>query len=535
PAVHEPLDGIDVTDDSLFIALVAEFAAQRNQLETTVANYLALAERHRDLKIAKRATRVAMFARDDEAAFRAAKIWVDLEPQNQQARQALAAMYLRSGDSEGALAEIEHIVADTDDVDETLSLVISLLGRPEDLHAALEVMTYLVDRHTDNRDVLVAYALLAIRAERLTIAEDAMNRIMAGGELNANMALAYVTALQKQNRREDALQWLEKALDINPEQPGIRLIYARLLAQVGRFEEARLEFMLLAKDDPDNTDVLFALGLLNMQANRAPDARTNFERLLDLEIRTDEANFYLGQLAEIDEREEDALAYYRRTNGGNNYLGAQLRVAWILARQGNIAAARGHLNRVRTDSEEQEIALVRAEGEILTDHDQLQQAMAVYNEALGKYQDVDLLYNRAMLAERLGDLDKLEQDLRKILEIDSDNAQALNALGYTLADRTDRFEEALSLIERALKLSPTDFYILDSMGWVLYRLGRLDEAREFLRQALALRNDPEVAAHLGEVLWVLGEHASAREVWDSALRETPGAEQVLDAMQRLAP
>ncbi len=162
--------------------------------------------------------------------------------------------------------------------------------------------------------------------------------------------------------------------------------------------------------------------------------------------------------------------------------------------------------------------------------------MATYDAELqdGAFHS-ELLYARAMLADKMGAIEVLERDLRTIIEQEPENAQALNALGYTLADRTARYEEALELIKRALKLSPDDFYILDSMGWVLYRLQRFDEAIEYLEQARALRNDPEVAAHLGEVLWIKGERDAARDVWETALRDTPNDKKLLDVIKRLTP
>lgn len=164
-----------------------------------------------------------------------------------------------------------------------------------------------------------------------------------------------------------------------------------------------------------------------------------------------------------------------------------------------------------------------------------QDAMDVYDKALQKGYDEDLLYSRAMLAEKMDRLDVLEMDLRAILDKDPKNSQALNALGYTLADRTDRYDEAYDLIERALEISPNDFFVLDSMGWILYRLGRLDEAIEFLNKALSVKNDPEIAAHLGEVLWVKGDKEAAQAIWDTALRETPNDDRLRKVINRLNP
>ena len=179
--------------------------------------------------------------------------------------------------------------------------------------------------------------------------------------------------------------------------------------------------------------------------------------------------------------------------------------------------------------------MIQAEGEILTNEKRYEEAMTLFDSEINENPHPDLLYSRAMLAEKMGRLDILEADLKRILEDDPDNATALNALGYTLADRTDRYEEAYDYIKRAYEQSPGDFYILDSMGWVLYRLGRLDEAVDFLQQALELRNDPEIAAHLGEVLWVMGDKEAARDVWDTALQATPADDRLLKVIERFQP
>ena len=231
--------------------------------------------------------------------------------------------------------------------------------------------------------------------------------------------------------------------------------------------------------------------------------------------------YYLGQIAEISDDLGEALSSYVKVDRGEYFLNAQIRIAVILARLGDIDKAREHLQSLRSKDPAQSTRIYRAEAEILSRHDRLEDSLSVYDHAIEERPDnVDLLYARAMLAEKLDRLDILERDLRTILTNDPDNADALNALGFTLADRTNRYDEALKLLERALELKPDDYYVIDSMGWVLYRMGRLEEAVEFLQRAFMLSNDPEVAAHLGEVLWVMGRKDAARKIWDSALQTT---------------
>ena len=536
-AAPPPAPPFEYENDAYYRLLMAEFAGQRGHLDVAVQNYAELARTLRDPALAERATRIAVFARDDEAALTAARTWVELEPKAMDARQILAAMYIRHGNADAALEHLEYVIAhDTGRPGNRLHMVANLLGHEDDRQTSLAVMEKLVAKHGEDSDALLAYALLAIRAEQLDKARDAMNRIVKHTELSSNVAMAYLAILQKQGKLPQAIAWLDSVLATNPKQFGLRLIYARLLADANRYEEARLQFRMLATEAPDNSDIVFALGLLNLQANRVDEAAKNFTRLIKLDTRLDEAHFYLGQIAEAQKDPDTALKHYARVQGGSNYFGAQMRTALVKAVKGQTDDAIAFLDKLTPEDDEQRFSVARAKGEILTDKNRYADAMQVYDAALAKGEfHSDLLYTRAMLAERMGRVDVLEKDLRTILAREPDNAQALNALGYTLADSTKRYDEALSLIARALELSPKDFYVLDSMGWVLYRLGRFDEAISYLQKARETRNDPEVAAHLGEVLWVKGDREAARKTWDAALRTTPDDKKLLEVIQRLKP
>lgn len=531
-----PPDSFYAESDPLFQILVAEFAGQRGRLDIAAESYAAAALQLQDLDVAKRATRIAVFSRNNQAALQSAKIWVAQAPKDIEARQILAAMHIRSGEVEAAITQLETVLnADTQASTRHLGTIANLLSREEDKLTALKVMERLIDKSDNDADAQLAYALLAIRAEEIERANKAMERVLESDIGNSNIAMAYVGLLQKNSKSLTAFNWLERAIKKSPNDAGLRLIYARLLADSNRYEEARLQFALVADKTPDNSDVVYALGLLNLQANRIDEARDNFSRLLKLKARDDDANFYLGQIAESRQELGRAIELYSKVISGSNHFQAQVRIALILSLQNEISPAQAQLHSIEVQNEEQRFQLVRAEGEILTQHNRYEEAMAVYDRALEASYDMELLYTRAMLAEKLDRFDVLETDLQTIIEREPDNAQALNALGYTLADRTDRYDEAYEFVRRALILNPEDFYILDSMGWVLYRLGRLNEAVEYLTKAREIKDDPEVAAHLGEVLWVMGDKQAARDIWDSALKDTPDDQRLLDVIQRLVP
>ena len=531
-----PTPAAEIDDDPMFRMLVAEFAGQREQLGLALSEYLSLARSTRNAELAERATKIAVFSRDDPKALEAASLWVELKPKSLDARQILAAMYIRQGNAGAALEHLKYVLSQDNSGDGSRFRVIAnLLGREEDRRTALNVMEKLVAERPGDTDALVAYALLAMRAEDLDKARGAMDQLVARTDVNPNLALAYMAVLQKQHASADGIVFLEKALKRTPEDFGLRLLYARMLADAQRYEQARLQFAMLLEQAPDNTDVIYALGLLNLQAGKVDAAEKNFRSLLEFDDRSDEASYYLGQIEESRQHQAAALALYRAVKDGNNVFPARLRVISILASQDKADEALAALAAVHPDDDEQRIQLTLLKAEILAQRKRYDEAMGVFDRALnGKY-DMTLLYNRAMLAEQMGRLDILEADLRTIIEREPDNSQALNALGYTLTDRTERHAEAYELIKRALAVSPNDFFILDSMGWVLYRLGRLEEAVPYLEKARKLRNDPEVAAHLGEVLWVLGRKDDARQIWDTALQAHPKDSTILDAIKRLAP
>ena len=528
---------IPLTEDLLFKLLMAEIAGHRGLLDVAVENYLDLARTTRDHRIVERAARIAVYARNDAAALAAAGLWVELDPRNPDPHQVLAVMKLRSGDLEQAATHLQDIFAYSEgEVDQKLWMIANLLGSEKDKDAVLDVMEKLVASQNNSADAMYAFAHVAAKLEDLQRSRELLEDTLALAPDNINVALSYISILQRLGREQEALAWLEAEL---PRHEGndfnLRMAYARLLMEFRLYDKALDQFELLVAREPENTDVLYALGLLYLQNNRLDDSEALFRKLSVQEYLTDTANYYLGRIAEEKRLYDEAGDWYQGVYKGEHYFDAQIRLAMLLARKGEVNEARAHLGTIRAQSEQQQRLIIQAEGELLLEAERYEEAVAVYSAALDDQYDADLLYARAMAAERAGNLELLEADLRTILRHEPDHAQALNALGYTLADATDRHAEAYELIKKALELRPTDFYILDSMGWVLYRLGRLDEAVEYLKKALEIRQDPEIAAHLGEVLWVRGEREQAKEVWESALQQTPEDTRLLDVIERFDP
>ncbi|MGH6635036.1 MAG: tetratricopeptide repeat protein [Gammaproteobacteria bacterium] len=526
----------ELTEEVLYKFLLAEIAGQRGKLELSVETYLELARSIPDPRVAERATQIAVFAKKDTEALEAAKLWTKYASEDLDARQALAAMHIRQGQSEEALHQLEYVMSSNKgDAKQKLRMIAGFLSREEDRASALAVMERLVAERQNDADAMFAYALLAVRAERYDKALQAMERVIELNPDDNQAILAYISVLQKQGDADNALKWVDKRLKQQPEQFELRMVYARLLAEEKRFDEARVQFKLLEEAQRDNPDVQYALGWLGIQTNELAESEAYFTTLVESGQRVDEASYYLGHIAESKNEYDNALKWYRAIGSGELHFDAQIRVALVLVQQDKAKEAMRHLRAVEARDSEQTRRLVLAQAEILTTQEQYTEAMRVYDQALKAEHDADLLYSRAMLAEKMGKLDLLESDLRQILDREPDNVQALNALGYTLADRTDRYQEAYSLIKRALQLRPNDFYILDSMGWVLYRMGKIEEALAYLRRAKVLRDDPEIAAHLGEVLWVKGDRKEAKNVWEDALKNNPEDKKLREVINRLAP
>ena len=533
-AVERPK--IKLTEDILFKVLIAEIAGHRGKIDTATNYYLDLARKTLDPAIIERATRIAVYARDDEASYEAASLWVDVDPKNPDPHQILTVMYLRQNNLNEALRHLEIILdASEGEFDQKLWMVANFLGGEEDKSMLIKLMENLMDKHMNDVDALYAYAHVSSRMGDIKRAESLFEKILELKPENEAATMAYIALLQRKGDINKALNWLKSTLKIHKDNFDLRMAYARLLTDAKRFGEARNQFELLYNKTPDNTDLLYALGLLSLQENQLTKSEKYFKRLIELKKHIFDANYYLGRIAEEKNELDKANNFYHSVHDGENYFDAFIRISLIFAKQGDIEKALTNIRSIEKPKDAHRNILIQAECEILIEEKRFEEALDVFNKAIQEQSHPDLLYSRAMLAEKINRFDILETDLVSIIGKDPDNATALNALGYTLADRGERLDDAYDYIKRAYELSPGDFYILDSMGWVLYRLGRLDEAIDFLQKDFDLRNDPEVAAHLGEVHWIMGNKQAAKAVWETALQDTPADDRLLKVIERFSP
>jgi len=537
PPARPSLPAIELSSELMYKMMVAEVALQRGQPHIAATAYLELARETRDPRVAQRATEIAWNARFLDAATEAAGIWLQASPGNARARQVLGALLANQQKLDAARSHFEQwLASDPENVGQSFLQLSTLLGRNKDLKAVVELVRSLAQRYPQVPEARLAVAQAAWNAgeEALALTEaDAALKLKPDWEL---AALFRAQALQRRSS-EEALVFLADYLAKHPDAKDARLNYARLLVTNKRHAEARKQFELLVQQFPQNADVIMAVALLAMQANDYDAAEVQLKRALEVGyVEPDTARLYLGQINEERKRFEDALKWYSAVGQGEQYVNAQARYAGVLAKQGRLADARSHLQQVSASSPQQRVQLTQAEAQLLRDANAYNEAFQLLGEALQKMPDYpDLLYDHAMAAEKVNRIDVLERNLRKLIQLRPDHAHAYNALGYTLADRSERLPEARELIEKALALAPEDAFIMDSMGWVLYRLGQPREALEHLRRAYTVRPDAEIAAHLGEVLWSLGEQDQARKIWSEALKEHGSNEALQNTIKRLSP
>jgi len=528
-----------LTSQLLFDLLLGEIAGQRDQFEVAIARLKRAALTSRDARLAERAARVALYAKLPNEAIDTARLWVELQPDNLEARETLSVALLESGQLAEAQAQMEQILvltASSGNIGQAYLRLAALLGKQTLRAAALDVMRTLVALHPQLQEAQFALAHIAVRAGELDSAAEAIDQALRLAPEWEDAALFKIRILSSQKETGQAEAFYEQYLSDHPQAKTLRLNYARHLVDTKQWERAREQFKRVVADNPIDADAVYAVGLLALQSDDYDEAERYLRQNLELQPENDQARLYLGNVAERRKQFDEARRWYEQIDSGGFLFEAQLRIGLLMAKQGDLAGARIHFAGLEPESENQYIQLILAEDQILRDVKQYEEAFTVLTKGLKQFPDnTDLLYGRALVAERLDRIDTHEADLRKILKADPKNANALNALGYTLADHTTRYKEALDLIEQALALKPDDPYIMDSMGWVQYRLGNLAEARKYLKLALDKRDDAEIAAHLGEVLWMMGDKAGAESVWKHALQDTPDNELLLGIIKKFKP
>ncbi len=542
-----------LTPPTLFKLLMSEIAAQRGAPDAAYATELKLAQETRDPRIARRATEFAVQARQPAAAVEAARLWTELSPESQVASDTFITLLVLSGRLDEAQPFLAAKIEAASSKSQALAQVYGLLAQSQQRKQAYDLIRKLASSYPALPEAHLVLAQAAQAAgDKAAALEETRTAVRLQPDAEPS-TLMLAQLLQFDSPKEtDTL--LSGFIARNPKSVQMRMAYVRFLNGERRYDESAAQLARIRKDVPNDAEKIYTLGLLAYQANKPKDAESYFKRFVELrtprridakgaaavaadQVTNDEDNdndaagagrgadrayLYLAQIAEDAKDYPRALDWLAKVGEGNEYATARIRRALILARQGKIDIARDELHALPATTPAAATQLTLAEAQMLRDADRNQAAFDLLAAAVEKSPNSpDLLYDYGMTAEKLGRFDVLESAMRTVIRVRPDNAQAYNALGYTLADRNQRLDEAKTLIEKANALAPDDASILDSMGWVQYRLGNNREALQSLERAYRLRADAEIAVHLGEVLWVSGRQADAERAWKEASAKEP--------------
>ncbi len=512
--------------------LLAEMALQKPLYDVAVEEYLKAARYADDPDIARKATEVAFDVGRDDAALQAARRWRQMDPDSAAALQYLLRLSLRGQDVDGAEEAANALLA-RDEEDERFLTLSSFMLQEPNTETALAVMRRITDDHRKSARAQYALGVMALRAGQLDLAKTSANKAAQLEPEWAHAALLYARALIAGGQVDEGINFAgERIGGNNPVSE--RLEYGILLAGVEREEEAQVVLEQVINDDRGNAGALRALGLLYLKLGDLEAARSMFTQLLATGRNTYDAMFYLASIAESQGQIRRAVRLYGQVLEGPNAVSSQLRVAGLLAVTGEPDEALQHLERFAAAQPRHTVDMGLGQGEILTDDGQLDRALTLYDDLLAAYpDDTRVQYARAFLLEDVDRVDDALHQLRLILARNPNDPNALNALGYTLADRTDRIDEAYELIERAYQLDDQSPAIIDSLGWVQFKRGNLDEAQALLERAYGVFPDGEIAAHLAEVLWEKGDQDAARALVERSLKRAPEHVKLLDVKARL--
>jgi tetratricopeptide (TPR) repeat protein len=520
--------------ETLFELLVAEFAGKRDRPDLALGTYLKAAHKTRDPLVAERATAIARYMGANQAALDASLLWSEVDPKNPAAHEAAATLLIRFNRLDEAMNHIEILLENNIELNFDFLLNATRNADQRTISQLVGRLDGFLQKYPENYQLWFTRGLLKHEQDKTQGLEDIEQSLMLQPTY-ANALIAKARLLEERNQPKQARNILSEATQASPGSKRLGLAYARLLLRQKRIGDAHKEFARLVDAFPDDSDLVLSLALVAWENDQEAVAIEQLEKLVETD-RASEAHSYLGRIAAARNDRDNAIEHFRMVEVGPHFTAARIQMAALQAAQKQIDSARQTLAQARQRAPQDALQYYMMESELLADAGRTTEALAVLDEATGKNPgDLNILYARGMMLGELKRWDDMERVMRTIIERDPKNTDALNALGYTLADRNVRLDEAEKLITQALSLAPKNPAIIDSMGWLKYRRGDTVAALELLRAAYKEFPDHEVAAHLGEVLWITGQKEEATLIWTEGLKKTPDSKLIREAMQRLAP
>ena len=523
-AIQENLPDVELSPDLMYKLMLSDIARQQSNNDLALAALVDSAIETRDPRLAAQATRLAVIVSRFPTAIQMARLWQELSPDNVDAYQTLGNLLVVENQPEQAVVYYSKALSLTDDKNRSqlLKQISGTLIRYSSQIQALALIEQLAKEYPNSADVALAHASVASKLKQYDVANVAIDRTLALDPGNDDAAVFKFSLLVLQKRDKEAEKFAAQYLKKYPKSIVLRTVLARYYLESENLDDAEKEYLIIHRQDKTSVIAPMALALIRIDNKKYDDATRYLEKVLELQSNNDLARMYLGDIAALQKRQDDAIQWYRSVTDTEQMFTARLRLVEVIKQRDGVDAALRELEAMIPESPHQQIDIILLNNELLIEAGRDDEAMELLNDALSDNPDnIDLLYARAMIFARKENVAGLEKDLQHALEIKPGHVQSLNAYGFTLADLTDRYTEAYSLISAAHKQKPDDPFILDSMGWVEYKRGNYAEAEGYLVRALAKRNDPEIAYHLTEVLLAAGKTNEANKVWSKAILEFP--------------
>jgi len=524
--------------DSLFNLLAAEFAGNNGDIEASLQYYRQASESIEDSRIAARAAYIALYGENYEETLAALNRWQQLEPDSAELPRMYAVVYLKLEQPKKAVPYVETLIANSRGDNTDKALEVKQLVAKASVSDAYIVLQELNKKENKNKHLMVLQSRYAAQLKKYDESLALLDEVLTIDPSLHEVLIIKARILSTQGKHEEAAVLIKQVLEELPDNNALRLQYARMLVEQRNLPAAVEQYSILSEKIPNDGEIILSLALLNIETKNLDDAIQALEHLIEMDKKSSTANYYLGRIAQNQKEEKQAVAYYLRVQTSDYQFDAQLRIGILLAPLGKPDEGLAKLEALAENQTNWSfrVKAYLAQGEILRKQLRYKEGVEMYSRALQQNRDdTTLLYARGLMAEKVDRLDITEADLLKVISKEPDNADALNALGYTLADRTARYKEALKYIQRAAELVPDDPAILDSLGWVSYRLGKMDDAIKWLSKAFEKLEDAEIAAHYGEVLWQTNQKDKARKIWDKGKKQNADNPVLIETLDRIKP
>ena len=527
----------DLLGQTVFQVILGEIALREGAVELSLDAWTDLAQRSMDPKAFARAVEIAGHSGDHARALHLVRLWLSVEPQSRQAQQTQLALLIQARQTEQLAPHLRRLLEASDkELPQHVMLLNRMLARIPDKAAILTLLEQVL---ADHQQLPEAHFVLAQAALAAGDNDRATQELQSALQLRPDWEQAAIAhaSLQARQNAGQAIEAMQQFITRKPDSRDARQALAQFLVTEKRYPEAREQYTILLQASPDEPAILYPAAVLALQTGDRENGRLQLEKLLRTNFPDKSTlHFFLGQIALEDKDTETALTHFQQVTAGERFIAARARAASLLGEQGKTDSAIELLRNTRGVTPAEQSQLAQAEAQLLRDTGQPHEAYQALERALKSQPDnPELLYDAALSAERIQQYDTMERHLRTLLDKHPAHPHALNALGYSLAERNIRLDEAEQLLQKAITLAPEDPFILDSVGWLQYRQGKLEQALKTLQQAYQLKADAEIAAHLGEVLWKMQRHDEARKIWQEASEKSPDNAALKATRQKFQP